>query len=377
VIRLSTDETVHVAIDGSALAYPPSGTRTYVEELLNAFRDLSDAVSLTVLMPRSGIEPASDRVARTTGIRKRFQRASWEMLGVARSASRQGADLLHIPRFSAPLRRSSPAIVTIHDLIPLELPEYRSSWWAREQAAVALRTCGKASRIIVPSAFVGRQVMARFGFESSKVSIIPMGVSEKYQPALEMEIAESTRDAPYIFNAGGFDARKNLTLLVEAFALARPSLGAEWRLVITGAPHTSNPVVYPPIEPVIDRFGLKKHVILTGRVSESEKIRLYQGAAIYVTASSYEGFGLTVLEAMACGIPVIASNRTSLPEVAGDAALLVEPDPHDLAAAIVQVAGDAELARRLETSGLGRAAQFSWRRTAQSTLEAYRAAIDR
>ena len=150
----------------------------------------------------------------------------------------------------------------------------------------------------------------------------------------------------YLFNVGGLDARKNLPALVEAFARALPHLNEPAQLVIAGAPHTANPIVYPPLAPVIARCGVERQVVLTGFVSPADKLALYQGADLYVTPSLHEGFGLTVLEAMACGVPVVAANRTSLPEVVGDAGLLVEPAPEPLAAAIVGLMNDP--ARRAE-----------------------------
>jgi len=130
--------------------------------------------------------------------------------------------------------------------------------------------------------------------------------------------------------------------------------------------------VYPPIKPIIERLGIADQVVLPGRVSEAEKLALYQGAAVYVTPSSYEGFGLTALEAMACGVPVIASNRTSLPEVISDAGLLVELDSRSLADAMIEVLADPKIAADLRVRGLARAASFSWRETARLTADVYR-----
>jgi glycosyltransferase involved in cell wall biosynthesis len=156
----------------------------------------------------------------------------------------------------------------------------------------------------------------------------------------------------------------------------RPRLSEPAQLVIAGSAHSGNPAVFPPLEPEIHRLGLTDAVILPGRVSEEDKIALYQGADLYVTPSLYEGFGLTALEAMASGVPVIAANRTSLPEVVGEAGLLVEPEPDALVEAMTRVLTSPALADDLRQRGLMRSGQFSWRRTAELTLAAYHEALD-
>jgi glycosyltransferase involved in cell wall biosynthesis len=142
--------------------------------------------------------------------------------------------------------------------------------------------------------------------------------------------------------------------------------------VIAGERHSANPAVFPPVQPLIAELGLASKVVLTGRIPDEHKLALMQGAALYVTPSLYEGFGLTALEAMACGIPTIASNRTSFPEVVGDGGLLVEPRVPEVAAAIREVLTSTELANQLRDRGLRRAAEFSWRATAEQTATIYR-----
>jgi glycosyltransferase involved in cell wall biosynthesis len=181
---------------------------------------------------------------------------------------------------------------------------------------------------------------------------------------------------PYVLHAGGFDVRKNLPALIRAFAQAAPAMGSDWRLVLLGAPHTSNPVVYPPLWPEIERLGIADRVVMTGRVSDVEKDTLFRHAAMSVAPSLNEGFGLPILESMAHGIPVIASNRTSHPEVAGDAALLVEPSEEELATAIARLATDCALRADLSQRGLRRAADFPWSRTAALTADTYRRALN-
>jgi glycosyltransferase involved in cell wall biosynthesis len=219
------------------------------------------------------------------------------------------------------------------------------------------------------------------GIPAKRIRVTPEAAGPEYQPAANHAVVRQRLkrlgiEERYIFNVGGLDVRKNLPVLLEAFARARPQLSEPVHLVIAGSAHSGNPAVFPPLESVIQRLGLSEHVILPGRVSEEEKIALYQGADLYVTPSLYEGFGLTALEAMASGVPVIAANRTSLPEVVGDAGLLAEPEPDALAEAMARVLTSPALADDLRQRGLIRSSQFSWRKTAELTIAAYHEALE-
>jgi len=147
-------------------------------------------------------------------------------------------------------------------------------------------------------------------------------------------------------------------------------------LVIPGRAHSENPRLYPPLEPLIRRLGLQQRVLLPGPVTEDEKVLWYQLATVYAYPSRYEGFGLSPLEAMACGTPVIAARCTSLPEVVGDAGILVELDEEAFAAALVRLLNDSALQEELRARGLARARMFTWQRTARETVAAYHEAVN-
>jgi len=352
---------IRIGLDAIPMTYPPSGVRAYIEALIDAFRSRDSGIDLVPLAPLGGLTRRTNRLSRL----------QWDAQGIAKSADSSIVELLHMTRFAAPRPMDRPLVVTVHDLIPLQIPEYRASVPARIHSELARRTVASATRIIVPSRYVAVEAAAVLGIESERIDIIPMGVSlPTPSDALPMF------SGPYVLHAGGFDVRKNLPALIRAFAQAAPAIGASWRLVLLGAPHTSNPVVYPPIWPEIERLGLIDRVVMTGRVSENEKDTLFRHAAMTVAPSLNEGFGLPILESMAHGTPVIASNRTSHPEVAGDAALLVESSEEALAAAIVRLADDTELRADLSQRGLRRAAEFPWSRTAASTFDTYRRALD-
>jgi glycosyltransferase involved in cell wall biosynthesis len=250
----------------------------------------------------------------------------------------------------------------------------------RFHLAVVRRTVRAARLVLTPSQAAAADVVRVLRIPRKQIRVTPEAAGPEFQPASDpdqvREIVQGLGVTNrYVFNVGGFDARKNLPTLLEAFARVRARLDEPLQLVIAGSPHTDNPTIYPPLEPVIHRLGLERAVILPGRVSETEKVALYQGAALYATPSLYEGFGLTTLEAMACGIPTIAANRTSLPEVVGDGGLLAEPDADAFAAAMLDVLSDVDRAADLRRRAQARAAAFTWHRTAQLTLAAYHEAL--
>jgi glycosyltransferase involved in cell wall biosynthesis len=376
---------VRIAMDGSFLQLPPSGTAAYIRGLYSGFDELHADLDLH-LIDRDWPAPnplGEDRLTCTTKpmlYDRRLDRARWELYGVSRKAKEARAQLLHIPHFSAPVRPGMPLIVTIHDVIPLVLPEYRASAAMRAHLAVIRRTVKEARIILTPSQSAANDIRDVLGIPEEKIRITPEAADSKYVPAVSVEAKKELVkhlgiNGPYVFNVGGLDVRKNLPVLIRAFAEALPRLPPGTKLVIAGAAHSKNQTVFPPLEPVISELGLQDSVLLVGRVTEEDKLLLYQAADLYVTPSSYEGFGLTALEAMACGVPAIAANRTSLPEVVGDGGLLVEPEVHAISQSIVDVLTNADLAKSLQQRALARAKQFSWRRTAELTTEAYREAL--
>jgi glycosyltransferase involved in cell wall biosynthesis len=373
---------VRVALDVSFLDLPPSGTATYVRSLAAALEATFPQHELVYLRP-GWVHQASPTLPGPLGRLvndRRLRRFAWEAVGIGRGARWVRPDLLHVPHFSAPAVGGVPVVVTVHDVIPLVLPEYRASRAMRLHLALMRRTVRRARLVLTPSQAAAHDVATVLGIPAERIRVTPEAADPAFRPGGDPTALAAVRarlgiGERYVFNVGGLDIRKNLPDLLNAFALVLPHLAEPAQLVIAGAAHSQNPAVFPPLEPVVDRLGLGEQVRLIGRVSEADKLALFQGAALYVTPSLYEGFGLTPLEAMACGVPTIAANRTSLPEVVGDGGLLVEPTPEALAAAMVAVLNDPEFAREMSARGIGRAAEFSWERTARLTMAAYEEAM--
>jgi glycosyltransferase involved in cell wall biosynthesis len=230
----------------------------------------------------------------------------------------------------------------------------------------------KVEAVITISEQSRRDITKYLPVEPEKVTVTKLAASRNFLVMPDDEVIPVLKrhqiSYPYILYVGSIEPRKNLLRLLEAYRQLR-LWSTKWRLVIIGARN------YWKSSPVMDHvaeFGLEQCVRFTGYVPDEDLPALYNGADLFVFPSLYEGFGLPVLEAMACGTPVVTSNSSSLPEVAGDAALLVDPyDVEAIAAAMVRVLADPDLAEALRQKGLRRAGEFTWERTARETIAVY------
>lgn len=291
-----------------------------------------------------------------------------------------GVELYHSLGFFLPWLWRGKTVVTIHDIHPVLLSEH---WWAAgtRTSYLALRAhiplaLSRADRIVTPSAYVKDTIRERFHVPAERIVAIPHGVDPFFlaRPTPE-EIGAAARRvgaARFFLYAGALAPQKNLTGLVTAFAQLRSEArdgGA--RLVVVGQPvgrYRERELV-----PLIRRLGLGESVILAGYVDDALLRALYASAIALVFPSFGEGFGLPVLEAMACGTPIVTSAVSALPEVAGEAALYVDPrDAGEIAAAMARLAADEALRRDLGARGSARAASFSWERTVREVLRVYR-----
>jgi glycosyltransferase involved in cell wall biosynthesis len=283
-----------------------------------------------------------------------------------------GLDQSGIPLFF----KAGKYVVTIHDVIPLVLPWAFSPRHRWILATALARIRKQAEMVIVPSTAVAEDVVNYLHVERERITVIPMGCAPRFQPHQEPARVVAIRrryDLPerYVLFVGTLEPRKNVHTLLQAFAhviAATPQDGL--RLVIAGGEGWGGEDYLVAVE----ALRMHDYVRFTGFVEDDDLPDLYRGALLFVYPSLYEGFGLPVLEAMACGTPVITSNCTSLPEVAGDAALLVDPtQPELLAAAISSVMNDGALRQALRAKGLARARAFTWDAVAEQTLALYRA----
>ncbi len=280
------------------------------------------------------------------------------------------AQLFHSPYFVKPYVSRVPTLVTIFDVIPLLFPRAvsgRARFFFRWAVWLAAQT---SARVIVPSVATREDLLARVRVPREKIAVIPLAADARLAPPSDAAIAhvrEKYALAQYVLYVGINKPHKNLTTLLEAWARVETDAA----LVLAGAwdaRYASE--VRDQRSGVSGRRSAVKHI---GNVDDADLPALYAGATAFVMPSLYEGFGLPPLEAMACGAPVICSNAASLPEVVGDAALLVNPrDPEEIAQAISRLLADAARRDELRAKGFARAARFSWDQTARETLSVYR-----
>lgn len=295
-----------------------------------------------------------------------------EHRAVPRSAERWGADLLHVPYFGPPARCEMPLVVTVHDLIMMRLPEHRGGRLVRMYTKLAARGTRRARLILADSNATRDDVVDLLRISSSLVRTVYLGagrpVKQQNDPAAIRRRYGIPVDHDFIFYLGGFDFRKNVPALLSAFA----GTTIEGPLVLGGrVPEPGG--LFPDIRERIRELGIENRVILTGYIAEEDKPILYRAARLVVYPSLYEGFGLPVLEAMSVGAAVLSSNRSSLPEIYGDAAAGVDPlDGDELRRHLQDLFFDHNRLEQLRAAGLRRAEEFSWKRCASETLRAYR-----
>jgi glycosyltransferase involved in cell wall biosynthesis len=210
------------------------------------------------------------------------------------------------------------------------------------------------------------------GIPAERVAAIHLAADERFRPgpADPEVVARYGLPEEYILYLGGFDIRKNLATLLHAYSFVAPAIGDQFPLVLAGRPPAAPSPRFPDLTSLIRDLGLEEYVHITGFIEEAHKPAVYRGAAVLAQLSHYEGFGLTPLEAMACGTPVVTSDRSSLPEVVGAAGFSLDPDdPEGIAGAIIACAIQDDLRADLRRRGLEQATRFSWERTTYQTLQ--------
>lgn len=300
-------------------------------------------------------------------------RILWEQIVAPIVSARANLDVLFCPVNVVPLASLVPSVVTVHDVAFLAYPAAFHATKRRYLTAMTRLSVRRARHIIAVSAHTRDDLVHHFGVRPERVTVIPNAADERYRPAntandiTRFKTANNLPDR-FILFVGTLEPRKNLRRLIEAFALLSGD-DPDVKLVIVGA----SGWLTSDLAPHVQSRGLSDHVIFTGYVSDEDLPRWYQAATVFCYPSLYEGFGLPVLEAMACGTPVVTSRTSSLPEVAGDAALLVDPtDVRGLANALQSVLADDARQRAMSAAGSARSHAYSWERTAAATLDVIR-----
>ncbi|MBO0780784.1 MAG: glycosyltransferase family 4 protein [Ktedonobacteraceae bacterium] len=371
-----------IGINALFFQHPASGSGQYLAHLQATLSEIDRQNEYLLFGPQPApvtpafpyqVCPAPSFTARN----KNIQKLVWEQWTGPLAARHAGVDLFHVPYFAPPLFPGVSTVVTIHDVIPLRLPAYLPDVKVRAYMRLMARAAHSARMIITVSQHAKRDIVDVLRIPPERVRVTYEAAGEEYRPLADPAVLAAARarygiGERYIFYLGGLDQRKNVPQLVRAFAQAYRQLGnPNLQLFISGDPDRKKGPLFPDPRTVPLDPDVRERVIYRF-VEDEDKATIYSGASLFVFPSLYEGFGLDPLEAMACGAPVVCSNRSSLPEVVGDAAISIDPENTDaLADAICRVLSSESLQADLRARSLKRAAGFSWRKTAEETLSVY------
>jgi glycosyltransferase involved in cell wall biosynthesis len=368
---------VHIAIDAHSVGTGLAGNETYAANLVEALAEVDQENTYTVYVTRA------EALARFEGrwpnvrVRRTLPHTPLVRIPVTLSAElrRRPVDLLHV-QYTAPPLAPCPVVATIHDLSFEHIPETFNRR-SRVQLRLTVRaTARAAAHVIAPSEYTRRDLIETYGLDPERVTAIPLAASKHFRRVEDADEIERVRrrygiTRDYVLAVGSIQPRKNLARLVRAYSGLRRERGRSNlpQLVLVG----KRAWLYGETLKAVEEEGVGDSVVLTGYVSEGDLPALYTGALLFAYPSYYEGFGLPPLEAMRCGTAVLTGDRTSLPEVVGDAGLLADPfDTGAIARALALLIEDPALRAELGARGLERASAFDWRDTARMTLQVYR-----
>lgn len=370
---------MRIGIDARIVHYARGGISNYVLHLLEALLPLDVDTDYYILHSRKDHSPPLPGpnlypVACWTPSHHRLER--WA-LGV--EVARLRLDLLHTTDFIPPALGYRRSVITVHDLNFLYYPQFltaESRRYYNQQIEWAVR---RTDHILADSHATQCDLISRLGVSSEKVTVVHLAADPAFRPLPETEarqiVARYGLEPGYVLFVGTLEPRKNLPGLLRAYRLLLDAQVTTSPLVLVGGKGW----LYDEVFECIETLYLNEKVRLLDDVSDDADLpALYNAAGVLAMPSFYEGFGLPVLEAMACGTPVVAADRASLPEVAGEAGMLVNPDDlDDIARALARVLTDEPLRARMRELGLAQAARFTWEHTAQATLAVYREVASR
>ncbi len=374
---------MRIAVNAWFLDQPGTGSGQYLRNLLHAMRAVASGHQFLLVTPldRFDLQVPELQVEfwpfRSRRWRSNPGKVWFEQVSFPRVCRRWGADVAHVPYWGSPLKPSVPTVATVHDLIPLLLPAYRGGVLVRLYTRLVAASARRATMVLTDSQASKQDIEEHLHLPSERVHCVYLAVDGHFspEPAPDDDAIRRHYDLPhrYVLYLAPHDVRKNVAALVEAFATVAQADDDVLLVIGSKLPERDSPLFFDP-RPLVAALGIEDDVRFIGWVDEAHKPALYRGAACAVFPSRYEGFGLPVLEALACGTPLVASNASSLPELVGDAGFALDPDDvRGLAGAILACLVDESLASELRRRGPEQAVRFSWRQAAQETLAVYEA----
>jgi glycosyltransferase involved in cell wall biosynthesis len=371
----------HIGLNAHLLSlsanYRGAGINRYIYSLLLALPQVDGRNRYTAFlgeerMRGQSLSALSLRFSRLPTV-KPVVRILWEQLIQPFELLKENIDLLHSMAYALPLACPARSVVTVHDLSFLLFPQAFNRAKRLYLTAATRQAVRQADAVIAVSASTRRDVVRLLGVPEEKVAVVPNGIDETFRPIADrgrLEARRQERSLPEhnILSVGTLEPRKNAETLIRAYAQLKRVSAIPHKLILAGGLGWR----YEGLFALVEELGLQGDVLFPGFIPYDELPLWYNVADLFVYPSLYEGFGLPPLEAMACGVPVIASHASSLPEVVGDAGFLVDPlDVEGLAEAMARVLGDGALRAEMRKRGLARAGQFSWLEAARGTARVY------
>ena len=372
---------LRVLVDATDVPTDRGALGRYVDGLIGALAATEVGLAVTCQLSDaerySRLAPGASIVAGALGLGHRTERLAWEQSGLPVVAEQVGADVIHMPNYTMPMHPGLPTVVTIHDLSFFTDPDRYSAISGMSLKSATKTTARQATRLIVPSNATRDELVRVLGIDPGKIDVAYHGVDHRlFHRPDAIQVSRVTarlglHGRPYVAFLGSLTPRKNVPALVSGWAAAVADMPVPPALVLGGGGGWSQ-----ELDEAVASVPSHLRVIRPGYLPFADLTGFLGGALVVAAPSRGEGFGLPVLEAMACGAPVLTTYRTSLPEVGGDAVAYTEPDPESIAVALRALLDDPERRTALGEAGYARAKEFTWAASAAAHLASYKRAAD-
>lgn len=374
---------MHVVFNAWFWDRPDTGSGQYLRQLLPALKKADPQMQISLVMPPHNPRPSDVPTGVTviaTGARTRSTKAAkvwFEQRTFPQYAAQSGADLAHVPYWGSPLSSPIPCVVSVLDVIPLLLPEYGSGFFNRFYTALVSASARGADHILTISQTSKLDIEQQLNIPKDNISVTYLAPNERFHPLMGRERDKAVREKyqlpdQFVLYLGGFDRRKQVNELLLAYTYVMEAEGTDFPLILAGKePVWGSSAVFPDLRAYANRLKLDDYVRWIGFVDDADVPALYRLATVFVFPSSYEGFGLPPLEAMASGTPVIAWDSVISDEIYEDSAYLTDSS-RKMAGAMLALLLQKEFHETMATQGLSLATRYTWRKTARATLEVYR-----
>jgi glycosyltransferase involved in cell wall biosynthesis len=371
---------MHIVYNGWFWDQPNIGSGQYLRRLLHYLRRVDPDLDMTLVLPPHNTAPddlpENVTLATTTGPGGKIGKIWFEQRTFPRVAARLQPDLVHVPYWGTPFSSPAPVITSILDVIPLVIPDYARGFATRLYTSLVSASARGSTHVLTLSEAAKTDIVDYLHIPAEHITPTYLAADDAYHPRLGSEHDESVREKyglpeRFVLYIGGFDLRKQVNQLLLAYTYVVQSEGDAIPLVLAGREPPWGTSVFPDMRRYAGQLDLADVIRWPGYIDEADKPALYRLADVFVFPTMAEGFGLPVIEAMSCGTPVVANAIDIMQEIVGDGAFLVD-NAREMAGAIIALLNQKPLRDSMVNQGLAQATRFSWRKTAQQTLDVYR-----